>query len=149
MHKKKNTRLIVLIVFAVLAAIFYIAVSNPLSPIANFCEDIDYAKEQYANTNVRKKNKFIAERNKHCMVLLSERKNVKNVYAKLENCTILDYAVDASDRFIELNKTKNTVAVRNNLKFFNENIDNFNYCPQYADVAKKFKELNEIYNNKI
>ena len=146
MPKKKNIRLIILIVLAVLSAILYITVSNPISPRANYCEDLAYAKEQYANTDIKARNKFIAERNKHCMLLLSERKDVKDIYLKLENCNILDYAVDASDKFIELNKNRKISAVRNNLKFFKENLDNFNYCPQYADVVTKFKALNEQYN---
>lgn len=146
MQKRKNIRLIILSILAVLSALLYFAVANPMSPLANVCEDVEYAKEQYANKNIKKRNKFIVLRNKHCKVLLSERKNAKGIYDRLENCSILDYAVDASDRYIDLVKSKNPSAVQNNIKFFEENLDNFNYCPQYGDVAKKFKKLSEAYN---
>ena len=146
MQKKKNIRLIVLSILTVLSALLYFAVANPISPLANVCEDVDYAKEQYANKNIKKRNQFIVLRNKHCKVLLSEKKHVKGIYDKLETCTILDYAVDASDRYIDLVKSKNPAAVQNNIKFFEKNLDNFNYCPQYGDVANKFKKLSETYN---
>lgn len=147
MQKKKNTRVIVLAVLTVLSAIFYFVVSNPLSPLANVCEDVDYAKEQYANKNVKQRNKFIVLRNNHCKVLLSERKDSKDIYKKIENCSILDYAVEASDKFIDLKKEKDPSAVKDNIKFFEETLESYNYCPQYGDVAKKFKSLSDAYNN--
>lgn len=146
MQKRKNLRLIVLSVLAVLSGLLYFAVANPWSPIANVCEDLEYANEQYAHKNIKKRNKFIVLRNKHCKVLLSERKNAKGIYDKLENCSILDYAVDASDRYIDLVKAKDPAAVKSNIQFFEENLDNFNYCPQYGDVANKFKKLSDAYN---
>lgn len=146
MQKKSNTRVIILSILAVLSGIFYFVVANPISPLANVCEDVDYAKEQYANKDVKKRNKFIVERNNHCKILLSERKSAKNIYKQIENCTILDYAVEASDKYIDLNKSKNLKAVRSNIKFFEDTLDSYNYCPQYGDVAKKFNTLKAEYS---
>jgi len=141
MQKKSNKRVIVLAVLAVLSAILYFVVANPYSPIANICEDTEYAKEQYANTNVKKKNKFIVERNNHCKVRLSEYKDAKSVYDKIAACTTLDNAMEASDKFIELKKAKHPKDVQENVDYYVGILDNFEYCPQYADVAKKLKAL--------
>lgn len=143
--KKKNIRLIVLSILAVLSCLLYISVATPLSPLGNMCEDVEYAKEQYANKNISKRNKFIVERNKHCRVLISERKNETNIYKKLENCSILDSAIDASERYISLEKEKNPAAAREAVEFIKNNLDNFNYCPQYGDLAKKYQKLDKIY----
>lgn len=145
MHKTNNIRLMVLVILAILSGLLYFAVANPRSPLANFCEDTEYAAQQYANKDIKKRNKFIVERNNHCKVLLGEYKNAKNIQEKIESCTILDNALEASDKFIELKKVKDTKAVRENIKFFSENLDNFDYCPQYGDVAKKLKTLRETY----
>ena len=94
MQKRKNLRLIVLSVLAVLSGLLYFAVANPWSPIANVCEDLEYANEQYAHKNIKKRNKFIVLRNKHCKVLLSERKNAKvkgEQLCSLMELTILQY----------------------------------------------------------
>lgn len=145
MQKKNNTRLIVLIVLTILSAILYFVVANPHSPLANFCEDTEYAKEQYANKDVKKRNKFIVERNNHCRVLLAEHKNAKSVYDKIAACTVLDNAMESSDKFIEIKKAKSPKAVRENIEFYTNILDSFDYCPQYGEVAKKLHGLNELY----
>ena len=144
--KTNNKRVIILSVLAVLSGIFYFIVANTILPFANVCEDVDYAKQQYANKDVKKRNKFIVERNNHCKVLLSERKSSKGLYNQLENCAILDYALEASDKYIALNKQKSLKSVRSNIKFFEDNIESYNYCPQYGDVAKKINSLKEEYS---
>lgn len=147
MNKTNNIRLTILVVLAILSGLLYFAVASPRSPLANFCEDTEYAKEQYANKDIKKRNKFIVERNNHCKVLLSEYKNAEKIQKKIESCAILDNALDASDKFIELKKAKDIKAVRDNVKFFSDNLDNFNYCPQYGEVANKLKALRNTYNN--
>ncbi len=145
MQKKGNIRLIVLIVLTILSVILYIAVSNPHSPIANNCEDVEYAKEQYAIKDIKKRNKFIVERNDHCKVLVSEYKNAKSIYDKIAACTILDNAMEASDKFIEIKKSSKPKAVKENIEYYNNILDSFNHCPQYGEVANKLHGLKELY----
>ena len=145
--KKNNVRVIVLAVLAVLSGILYFYVASPWSPsgLANVCEDVDYAKQQYENKNIKKKNKFIKERNDHCKILLVERKKSKSIYQKIDNCVLLDYAMEASDKYIAMEKDKNPKAVKENVDFFIKNVDNYNYCPQYGEVTTKLKKLEEAY----
>ncbi len=147
-NKNKNIRVTVLAILAVLSGLLYFFVASPWSPtgLANVCEDVDYAKQQYQNKDIKKRNKFINERNDHCKILLTERKHARGVYQKIDNCVLLDYAVDASDKYIDLQKGTHPKAVKENIEFFLKNLDNYNYCPQYGDVANKFKKLEQTYN---
>lgn len=136
MAQQNKTRLYVLIGLAILSAIFFILVIIPNSPLipANTCMDTEKAEKMYASSNIKERNTYIEKRNSHCKELFKYAEKPKDTYERLDNCNMVDSVLDASKHYMDLHKD-NKAEVRSELKFLNQNIKKYNYCPQYVEVV--------------
>ena len=140
MQKSNNTRLTILTILTILSAGLFVLTIIPNSPFIeqNYCMDTEKAKTMSASTDINAKNKFIEKRNNQCKDLLKGAQKPKDVYQQLDNCALLDSAVDASNQYIAL-KQGNSSAIKAQINDMEKVVDAFSYCPQYGDVVKALK----------
>ncbi len=141
MQNTNKTRLTILVILTILSAGFFVSTIIPNSPFIepNYCFDTEKAKAMYASSDINAKNKFIEKRNNQCKSLLKGAQKPKDVYEQLDNCALLDSAIDASNHYIAMKKG-NASAIKSQIEDIEKVVDAFSYCPQYGDVVNALKK---------
>ena len=140
----KKTRLMVLIVLAILSAIFFVLTIIPNSPFipTNSCTDNAKAEKTYASKNPVVKKKFIERRNEDCKLMLKYAKEPVTLYDKIDTCNMVDSVVDASNHYTAIHMNDKGL-VKRELKYLRKNLKKYDYCPQYKEVVEAIDKAEE------
>lgn len=143
----KNKRLAILSVTAILVGIWYFIFIMPYTSFSvnNLCMDGDATIQAFSNEKDTKKLEvFAKKRVSNCKQQLNRHKKDKNIYKKMENCDLFEYAASASSFLVNLAiQNKDFSVAKEEIENAKKYMAPYAYCPQHEGLMNQFQVLSE------